>query len=81
MLLILPTFSIKYFDQLLGAALQVHVVYLAQLLDAVLFIHLISNHVTTIIALIINLYVWIKYPISIQFKSALFHQFLSQKLL
>ena len=34
----------KYFDQLLGAACQVHVVYLAQLLGAVLFIHFISNH-------------------------------------
>ena len=33
-----------YFDQLLGAARQVHVVYLAQLLGTVLFIHFISNH-------------------------------------
>ena len=42
--LILPTLSVEYFDQLLGAAHQVHVVYLAQLLGAVLFIHFISNH-------------------------------------
>ena len=31
-------------DQLLSAGCQVHVVYLAQLLGAVLFIHFISNH-------------------------------------
>ena len=35
---------VEYFDQLLSAACQVHVVYLAQLLGAVLFIHFISNH-------------------------------------
>ena len=45
-LLILLTLSVKYFDQLLGAARQVYVVYLAQLLGAVLFIHFISNHDT-----------------------------------
>ena len=33
-----------YFDQLLGVARQVHVVYLAQFLGAVPFIHFISNH-------------------------------------
>ena len=38
--LILPTLSVEYFDQLLGAAHQGNVVYLAQLLGAVL----ISNH-------------------------------------
>ena len=43
-LLILPTLSVEYFDQLLSAARQVHVVYLAQLLGAVLFINFISNH-------------------------------------
>ena len=36
--------SVEYFDQLLSAARQVHVVYLAQLLGAVLLIHFISNH-------------------------------------
>ena len=44
MQLILPTLSVEYFDQLLSAARQVHVVYLAQLLGAVLLIHFISNH-------------------------------------
>ena len=51
-LLILPTLSVEYFDQLLSAACQVHVVYLAQLLGAVLFIRFISNHD---IFLIVNL--------------------------
>ena len=42
--LILQTLLVEYFDQLLGAAHQVHVVFLAQLLGTVLFIHFISNH-------------------------------------
>ena len=42
--LILPTLSVVYFDQLLLAAHQVLVVYLAQLLSAALYIHFISNH-------------------------------------
>ena len=36
--------SVEYFDQLLGAVRQVHVVHLAQLLGAVPLIHFISNH-------------------------------------
>ena len=36
--------SVEYFDQLLGAVCQVHVVYLAQLMGAVIFMHFISNH-------------------------------------
>ena len=35
---------VEYFDQLLGHVHQVHVVYLAQLLGVVLFVHFISNH-------------------------------------
>ena len=35
-----------YFDQLLVAACQVHVVYFDQLLGAAHYIHLISNHAT-----------------------------------
>ena len=42
--LILLTLSVEYLDQLLGAARQVNVVYLAKLLGAVIFIHFISNH-------------------------------------
>ena len=38
--LILLTLLVEYSDQLLGAARQVHVVYLAHLLGAVLFIHI-----------------------------------------
>ena len=40
--------SVEYFDQLLGAVRQVHVVYLAQLLGAVLFTHFLSYHDKTI---------------------------------
>ena len=36
--------SVTYFDQLLLAARQVHVVYLDQLLGAAHYIHFIYNH-------------------------------------
>ena len=42
LVLVLPVFM--YFDQLLLAARQVHVVYSDQLLCAAHFIHFISNH-------------------------------------
>ena len=47
------------FDQILSAARQVHVVYLAQVLGAVLFIHIISNHDILVKWFSIYLVLWI----------------------
>ena len=41
---LLKTDQLMYFDQLLVAARQVHVVYFDQLLGAAHYIHFISNH-------------------------------------
>ena len=52
--------SVEYFDQLLSAARQVHVVYLAQLLGAVLLIHFISNHDISTKEIVLRVH-WLNY--------------------